>query len=177
MLAWLDGSSGSNSTIGVRQGCVVVRIDRMRDTLVAQDVALDRGLVAGLGQPEKADAAQAGEIVVDVERAEEGLELATRNLAVAGVEQRLRRAQQRQMQVDAALDAVERIIGRRLEFDARRLLRGEIGKARHRQADQRDGDEGDDREKLLQRMLRCPWQFGPFMGKSPRQHNGAAKPS
>jgi len=128
---------------------------------VAQHIALDRRFVAGFGQPQIADAAQAGEIAVDVERAEEGLEFATRNLAIAGVEQRLRRAQQRKMQVDAAFDAVERIVGRRLEFDPCRLLGGEVGEACHRQADQRDGNEGDDREKLLQRMLR-PMSLGPL---------------
>jgi hypothetical protein len=58
------------------------------------------------------------------------------------------------MKIDAALDPVERVVRRRLELDAGGFPSGEIGESRHRQADQRDGNEGDDREELLQLLIR-----------------------
>ena len=45
----------------------------MGHSIVVQDVALDRRLVAGFHQPEKADAAQAGEIAVDTRDFAEGV--------------------------------------------------------------------------------------------------------
>ncbi|CCV11124.1 hypothetical protein MESS4_280061 [Mesorhizobium sp. STM 4661] len=151
-----------------------IRIDRTGHAMVVQDVTFDRCLVPGFRQAQKADAAQAGEVLVDIERAEERLELAARNVAIAGVEQRLGRSQQRQMQVDAALDPVERVVRRRLELDARRLLRGEIGESRHHQADQRDGDESDNREELLQ-LLRRPMVGSRPLWATPRV-NTMARP-
>ena len=79
--------------------------------MIVQDVAFDRRLVAGLGEPEEADAAQAGEIVSMSSALKNALNSLARDIAIAGIEQCLRRTQERQMQVDAAFDAVERVVG------------------------------------------------------------------
>ena len=66
------------------------------------------------------------------------------------------------MQVDPALDAVQRIVGGRFELDARGLFRGEIGKAGHRQAGERHGGEGDYGKILFQspiRFFKAPGAF------------------
>ena len=104
--------------------------------------------------PIRPNASQPFEILVDVKRVEIGLELAARHLAAPRCQEGVRLAQQRQVQIDPALDAVQRIVGDRVELDTRRLLRGKIGKAGHRQAGQRHGCKSDYGKILFQTSIR-----------------------
>ena len=124
--------------------------DAPRNALRGQDVALHAGLVAGPHQPEKADPAQPGEIGIGVERAVILIELRLRYRGVVRHEERLRRRQQRQVEVDAALDAVERIIGCRLEFQARGVLHADMDNPCDDEACQRQRQEYDGRKNSLQ---------------------------
>ena len=122
------------------------------------DGPLDRRFGARSRETEKSQSAEPFEVLADIERIDIGLELLIRNLAGAGREVRVRDPQQRNVEVDAAFDAVQRIVGRRLELDPRRVLGGEIGKRGHCQAGDGHCGEGDDGKVLLQSTIRisCP---------------------
>jgi hypothetical protein len=79
------------------------------------------------------------------------------------------------VQINTALYPVERVIGGRFELDAGGFLRREIGKTRHRQGDQRNGDERDDWKQLLQGMMRSMSNAGPLWAS--RRANTMARPA
>src|SRR5690606_7258010 len=118
--------------------------------LLAGDFALDERFIAGLHEPQKADSTQTRKVRVHVQRMEECSEFSRLDLSTAGMKHGLRRAQQRKMKIAPAFNPVQRVVRRGRKFYARRLLRGEIGKAGHCQACQRDGHEGDDGQESFQ---------------------------
>src|SRR5690606_14819658 len=111
---------------------------------------LKRRRLVAAAHAEESDAAQSREILLDVQRVEIDAEIGGADVAFMRPEIGVGSPQQREVEVDPAVDAAERIVRGRLELDAGGFVDGDIGGRRHGQAGQRHGREGRYGKMLLQ---------------------------